>query len=48
MTGKDMKPFYAVFNLKGFVSESGFILIGYRLSSLQYTHNLMFGVGFRL
>lgn len=46
-TGKDMKLFYTVFNLKTFVSEKMFLLIGYRLSSLQYTHNLMFGLGWR-
>lgn len=46
-TGKDMKLFYTVFNLKTFVSENMFLLIGYRLSSLQYTHNLMFGLGWR-
>jgi hypothetical protein len=43
-----MQPFYAVVNLKAFVSNKIFMLIGYRLSTLQYTHNLMFGLGFRI
>ena len=47
-SGEDMQPFYAVFNLKAFVSNKIFMLIGYRLSTLQYTHNLMFGLGFRI
>ena len=47
-SGEDMQPFYAIFNLKTFVSQRLFLLIGYRLSTLQYTHNLMFGLGFRI
>lgn len=44
---EDMKRFYTVFNLKTFVSDNLFLLVGYRFSSLQYTHNLMFGLGWR-
>lgn len=47
-SGEDMQPFYAVFNLKTFVSQRLFLLVGYRLSTLQYTHNLMFGLGVRI
>lgn len=47
-SGDDMQPFYAIFNLKTFVSQRLFLLVGYRLSTLQYTHNLMFGLGFRI
>ena len=47
-SGEDMHPFYAVFNLKTFVSQRLFLLVGYRLSTLQYTHNLMFGLGVRI
>ncbi len=47
-SGEDMKRLYTLFNLKAFVSEHLYLLIGYRLSSLQYTHNLMFGFGLRL
>lgn len=47
-SGYDMHPLYAMFNLKTFVSDDFFLLIGYRLSVLQYTHNLMFGIGFRI
>ena len=48
MKGEDMKRFYTIFNLKAFLTDRLFLLIGYRLSSLQYTHNLMFGIGWRL
>ena len=44
----DTKRFYTTYNLKTFVSKKMFLCIGYRLSFLQYTHNLMFGIGFRL
>ena len=47
-SGEDMHPFYAIFNLKTFVSQRLFLLVGYRLSTLQYTHNLMFGLGVRI
>lgn len=47
-SGNDMKWLYTVFNLKTFVSERLFILTGYRFSSLQNTHNLMFGIGYRI
>ena len=47
-SGEDMKRFYTLFNLKTFVSDRLFLLIGYRFSSLQYTHNLMFGLGWRI
>lgn len=47
-SGDDMKWLYTVFNLKTFVSERLFILTGYRFSSLQNTHNLMFGIGYRI
>ena len=46
--GKDVKRFYTTYNLKSFLSDRMFICIGYRLSAVQYTHNLMFGLGFRL
>ncbi|MBR5836230.1 MAG: hypothetical protein IKY66_08745 [Bacteroidales bacterium] len=44
----DTKRFYTTYNLKTFVSKKMFLCLGYRLSFLQYTHNLMFGIGFRL
>ena len=47
-SGNDMKWLYTVFNLKTFVSEHLFLLTGYRFSSLQNTHNLMFGIGYRI
>jgi hypothetical protein len=45
--GYDMRRYYTSFTLKGFVSERAFLFVGYRLSSLQYTHNIMYGVGVR-
>lgn len=44
----DIKRFYTTYTLKSFVSDKFFISIGYRLSAVQYTHNLMLGAGFRL
>ena len=44
----DIKSFYSTYSLKTFVGRKMFISIGYRLSAAQYTHNLMFGMGFRL
>lgn len=46
--GYDMKRYYTTFNLKTFIKEKVYFCIGYRLSSLQYTHNLIFGIGFRI
>lgn len=47
-SGKDMKGLYTVYNLKVRMSDLIYFNIGYRLSSLNYTHNLMFGLGFRV
>lgn len=44
----ELKGFYTTFNLKAFVSRKIFLNIGYRLSSVLYSHNLMFGAGVRL
>lgn len=46
--GDDLKGLYGIFALKTKVSERFFIHIGYRLSSVLYCHNLMFGLGLRL
>lgn len=49
LTGADdLKGFYTTYNLKAFVSQNLFLTIGYRLGSVNYAHNLMFGVGIRL
>ena len=45
---KDLKGFYTTYNLKAFVSQKLFFTMGYRLGSVNYAHNLMFGVGVRL
>lgn len=46
-SGKDVKRFYTTYNLKTFITRKTYACIGYRLSAAQYTHNLMFGLGFR-
>ena len=46
--GADLKGFYATFALKAFLCDSVFLNVAYRLSSVNYAHNLMFGLGFRL
>ena len=44
----DLKGFYTTYNLKAFLSQKLFLTVGYRLGSVNYAHNLMFGVGIRL
>lgn len=44
----DLKGLYGVFNLKTFVSDKIFLNVGYRLKSVLYSHNLLFGLGLRL
>ena len=46
--GNDLRGFYTTYALKTFITDSLFINVGYRLSSVLYSHNLMFGVGVRL
>ena len=45
--GSDLRGIYGIFALKAFVTESIFLNIGYRLSTVLYSHNLMFGLGWR-
>lgn len=45
---EDLKGFYTAYNLKTFINDFLFLNIGYRLSSVLYSHNLMFGIGIRL
>ncbi len=45
--GYDMQPFYSMFGLKAFLSKRTFLYLGYRLSTLQYTRNIMYGFGYR-
>ena len=44
----DLKGFYTTYNLKAFLSQKLFLTMGYRLGSVNYAHNLMFGMGIRL
>ena len=45
--GSDLRGIYGIFALKAFVTDSIFLNIGYRLSTVLYSHNLMFGLGWR-
>ena len=44
----DLRGLYGVFNLKTFVSDRMFLNVNYRLKSVLYSHNLLFGLGWRL
>lgn len=46
--GKDLRGLYGIFSLKTKVSDMLFIHIGYRLSSISYANNMMFGIGWRI
>lgn len=47
-SGQDLKGIYGIFALKAFMTDMLYLNIGYRLSSVLYSHNLMFGIGIRL
>ena len=42
-----LKGLYTTFSLKDFVSRRLFLNVTYRLSSRNYTHNMMYGIGWR-
>lgn len=44
---RDLQSLYGIFGLKAFVSDRLFLNVTYRLSSVLYTHNLLFGLGWR-
>ena len=44
----EQKKFYTTYKLKAPVSSKMYICMGYRLSAAQYTHNLMFGIGWKI
>ena len=46
-TGYDFSRIYTQYSLKHFIAERMFIFVGYRFNSTQYTHNMMYGLGFR-
>ena len=46
-TSHSLRGLYTVFTLKAFLNERLFLNVTYRLSSLNYTHNLMYGLGWR-
>lgn len=43
----ELNAFYGIFALKAFVCDRLFLNVSYRLSSVLYSHNLMFGLGWR-
>ena len=45
---KDLEGLYYAFALKAFLNDHIFLNMTYRLGSVNYAHNLMFGLGFRL
>lgn len=45
--GYDFSRIYTQYSLKHFISPRTFIFVGYRFNSTQYTHNMMYGLGFR-
>jgi hypothetical protein len=48
LAGTDsLKGLYSTFSLKAFVSRRLFLNVTYRLSSRNYTHNMMYGIGWR-
>ena len=49
LTGSDsdLRGLYGIFALKAFLTDSLFLNVGYRLGTVLYAHNLMFGIGWR-
>ena len=45
--GNSLRGIYAVFSLKTFMTDSLFLNVSYRLSTKNYTHNMMYGMGVR-
>ena len=43
----ELHGLYGVFSLKAFVSSRIFLNISYRLSVVNYSHSLMYGIGYR-
>lgn len=43
----ELRGFYSTYNLKASLSEKFYLNIGYRLSSVLFSHSLMFGFGVR-
>ena len=45
--GYDFSRIYTQYSLKHFIAPQTFIFVGYRFNSTQYTHNMMYGLGWR-
>lgn len=48
MESGDLRGLYGIFVLKAFLTDSIYLNVGYRLSTVLYSHNLMFGLGWRI
>ena len=46
-SGNSLRGFYSTFSLKTFMTDSVFLNVTYRLSTKNFTHNMMYGVGLR-
>lgn len=46
-SGQTLRGLYTTFSLKAFMTERLFLNVTYRLSARNYTHNLMYGLGWR-
>lgn len=46
-SGYDFSRIYTQFSLKHFIANRLFLFVGYRFNSTQYTHNMMYGLGYR-
>lgn len=47
LENSDLNGLYGIFALKAFLSERLFLNVSYRLSTVQYSHNLLLGIGWR-
>ena len=47
-SGYDASRIYTSFTLKAHITQRMMLFMGYRFNSVQYTHNLMYGLGIRL
>ena len=46
-TSDALQGIYSIFSLKAFVTDRLFLNVSYRLSTKNFTHNMMYGIGWR-
>lgn len=46
-SGNSLRGLYSTFSLKTFMTEHVFLNVSYRLSARNFTHNMMYGLGWR-